>query len=101
MMTASRLVAPSGAGRGQRRLATTAQLTTCAVVLLAFAMFLSISIGSTGITLTSLHRVLMAMITGHSDATIARERLVLFDIRLPRLLLGLFVGSSLGVSGAM
>ena len=41
------------------------------------------------------------MITGHTDAAIAREQLVLLDIRLPRLLLGAFVGSALAVSGAM
>ena len=65
------------------------------------AAFLSLSIGSTGITLTALPRVLAAMITGQGDAAVAREQLVLVDIRLPRLLLGLFVGAALAVSGAM
>ena len=41
------------------------------------------------------------MLTGHADADIAREQLVLLDIRLPRLLLGAFVGAALAVSGAM
>jgi iron complex transport system permease protein len=83
------------------RLATAGQLTTFATVLLGASVVLSLSIGSTGITLTALPRVLAAMITGHSDPSIAREQLVLVDIRLPRLLLGLFVGSALAVSGAM
>ena len=53
------------------------------------AAFLSLSIGSTGITLTALPRVIAAMLaSGHADAAIAREQLVLIDIRLPRLLLG-------------
>ena len=38
---------------------------------------------------------------GTHDAASAREQLVLFDIRLPRLLLGMFVGAALAVSGAM
>jgi iron complex transport system permease protein len=71
------------------------------VALLAVAAFMSLSIGSTGITLTALPRVIAAMATGLADPSTAREQLVLLDIRLPRLLLGLFVGSALAVSGAM
>ncbi len=63
--------------------------------------FLSLSIGPTGITLASLPRVLMAIATGQHDAISAREQLVLIDIRLPRLLLGAFVGAALAVSGAL
>jgi iron complex transport system permease protein len=68
---------------------------------LAVAAFLSLSIGSTGVTLASLPRVLSAMVTGHVDPAIAREQLVLIDIRLPRLLLGGFVGAALASAGAM
>ena len=73
------------------RAATPGQLTAWAAVLLGVAAFLSLSIGSTGITLAALPRVLAALIAGHSDAGIAREQLVLLDIRLPRMLLGAFV----------
>ena len=65
------------------------------------AIFLSLSIGATGITLASLPRVLSAMLTGRYEADVAREQLVLIDIRLPRMLLGMFVGASLAVAGAM
>ena len=41
------------------------------------------------------------MTTGRYEADAAREQLVLIDIRLPRLLLGMFVGSALAVAGAM
>jgi len=68
---------------------------------LCVAAFLSLSIGATGITLASLPRVLTAMLTGRYEADVAREQLVLIDIRLPRLLLGLFVGAALAVAGAM
>ena len=90
-----------GPAREGDRLATPGQLTAFAAALLGVAAFLSLSIGSTGITLTALPRVLAAMITGQDDAAVAREQLVLVDIRLPRLLLGLFVGAALAVSGAM
>ena len=45
--------------------------------------------------------VLSAMFTGRYEADVAREQLVLIDIRLPRMLLGMFVGASLAVAGAM
>ena len=83
------------------RAASAARLTVLAALLLGVSAFLSLSIGSTGITLTALPRVLAAMLAGHADAATAREQLVLLDIRLPRLLLGAFVGSALAVSGAM
>jgi iron complex transport system permease protein len=83
------------------RAASTGQLISLAAGLLAVAVFLSLSIGSTGITLTALPRVLGAMLRGASDPAIAREQLVLLDIRLPRMLLGVFVGAALAVAGAM
>jgi iron complex transport system permease protein len=68
---------------------------------LLVAAFLALSIGATGITLASLPRVLAAMVAGRAEAAVAREQLVLIDIRLPRMLLGVFVGASLAVAGAM
>ena len=65
------------------------------------AAFLSLSVGPTGITLAALPRALGAALTGSDDPTLLREQLVLFSIRLPRTLLGVFVGASLGVAGAM
>jgi iron complex transport system permease protein len=77
------------------------QLMLVSAAALAIAAFMSVSIGSTGITLTALPRVVAAMLSGSYDAATLREQLVLVDIRLPRMLLGLFVGSALAVSGAM
>ena len=62
---------------------------------------LSLSLGPTGITLGSLPRAIAAMLGAPADADASREALVLFDIRLPRTLLAMFVGASLAVSGAM
>lgn len=76
-------------------------LIVSSVVLLVMAVVLSLSVGPTGITLASLPRVLLAAFTGSDDASVAREHLVLVDLRLPRTLLGAFVGASLAVAGAM
>lgn len=81
--------------------ASTRLLIGGAAIGLCAAIFLSLSIGATGITLASLPRVLSAMFTGRYEADVAREQLVLIDIRLPRMLLGMFVGASLAVAGAM
>ena len=82
--------------------ATSSQaLLGVAAAALVVAAFLALSIGPTGITLASLPRVAWAMIAGRAESEVAREQLVLFDIRLPRLLLGMFVGGSLAVAGAM
>jgi iron complex transport system permease protein len=68
---------------------------------LALAALLSLSVGATGVSLAALPRVLMALVTGESDPTTVREQLVLMEIRLPRLLIGAFVGAALALSGAM
>ena len=98
-MTAALQVADQTRAGG--RTISTHLLIVLAAAALCVAAFLSLSIGATGITLTSLPRVLSAMITGRYEADVAREQLVLIDIRLPRLLLGMFVGASLAVAGAM
>jgi iron complex transport system permease protein len=68
---------------------------------LVVTVLLSLSVGATGVSLAALPRVLAALVTGTSDPGVAREQLVLLEIRLPRLLLGAFVGSALALSGAM
>lgn len=83
------------------RLASGETLLAASALALAATMVLALSIGPTGITLGSLPRVVAAWMTGETDVGVAREKLVLLDIRLPRLLLGMFVGAALAVSGAM
>jgi iron complex transport system permease protein len=92
---------PAPALRPEGRAATAGGLLAAAVLTLAVAALLSISVGATGVTLASLPQVLAAIVSGSTDAATAREHLVLVDIRLPRLLLGIFVGSALAVAGAM
>jgi len=68
---------------------------------LFFAVVLSLSVGPTGITLASLPRVLVALLTGSDDQSVFREQTVLLNLRIPRTLLGAFVGAALAVAGAM
>lgn len=77
------------------------QLIASSVLMLIVAVLMSLSLGATGITLGALGRVLRAYILGSSDSEAIMGQLVLLDIRLPRTLLGGFVGAALAVSGAM
>jgi iron complex transport system permease protein len=70
-----------------------------ALVILAIA---SLAIGPTGVSLGSLPRAVKAGFGGEiTDPVVRREHLVLFGIRLPRLMLGAFVGGALAIAGAM
>lgn len=70
-------------------------------VVLIFVAIASLAIGPTGISLNALPRVVMAKFGDVSDPSLRREQLVLFGIRLPRMLLGAFVGGALALAGAM
>ncbi len=85
---------------GVQRLSPT-QLIVGAAVLLAIAAIASLSLGPTGITLSSLPRAIASALGFPADSAAAREQLVLIDIRLPRTLLAIFVGASLAIAGAM
>ena len=62
-------------------------------LLMAVAAFGSLLLGAVPL---SLHRILAAL-AGHGDSV---TRTILFDLRIPRTLLGLAVGAMLGLSGA-
>lgn len=73
-----------------------AQQTFLWLILLLLAMsVLSLGTGASGLSLGRL----VAALTG--EALEPRDRLVLLDIRLPRLAMGLLVGAALAVSGAL
>lgn len=73
-----------------------ATLPLALMALLAISALASLQIGATGISLTD---VLGKLIGG--TALDPLERVVLIDIRLPRLCLGALVGAALAVSGAV
>ena len=73
-----------------------------AAVALIVVAIASLAIGPTGISLDSLPRALKAGWAGEiTDPVVRREHLVLFGVRLPRMLLGAFVGGALAIAGAM
>ncbi|AGT10273.1 FecCD family ABC transporter permease [Paracoccus aminophilus] len=66
------------------------------VLVLISAGVFSLGWGASG---TSLARVLADLIAGREIA--AQDRIIILDIRLPRLIMGVLVGASLAVSGAV
>lgn len=61
----------------------------------------SLAIGPSGVSFSSLPSAMNAAWNGATDDISRQNRLVLFDLRLPRTLIGAFVGAALAVSGAM
>jgi len=99
-MTSEALPLPARQAGGTHRLSPT-QVIVGLALLLIVAAIASLSLGPTGITLSSLPRALSAAFGAPADSAASREQLVLLDIRLPRTLLGMFVGASLAIAGAI
>lgn len=85
---------PDNAGEDRRVRAH--RLTVWLGILLGCMCVISLATGPTG---TSLWLALAKLVSG--EPLTMMERVVLFDIRLPRLILGITVGASLAVSGAV
>ena len=99
-MTSGELPAHRAALAVLRR-GTPRQVIASLAALLGAVTLLSLAVGPTGITLTSLPRAISALLGAPADTVAMREQLVLIDIRLPRALIAMFVGASLAVAGAM
>lgn len=69
------------------------------VLLAALLAVISVTSLATGASGTSLWQALLAVARG--EAISLRDHVILFDIRLPRLTMGLLVGAALAVSGAV
>lgn len=69
------------------------------VVLLA-CVLLALKLGAVPISVTDLLWNLGRIATGHSDRLPTDYRLIVFDLRLPRIILGILVGAALSVAGA-
>lgn len=83
-----------------RRVAGTRTLAAAALLLL-IAATASLSIGPTGISLTALPDAQQSLLGWTNGADADRSRLVLIDLRMPRTLMGAFVGAALAVGGAL
>ena len=77
-----------------------ARLTLCLLVLLSVAA-IALSI-ATGASDASVVNVIGALLTGAEDTALSmRDRIIVFDIRMPRALLGFLIGAALAMSGAV
>lgn len=91
---AERWTSAEGDRSSRARLAIGALLLLYLLVCLA-----SLGAGASDMTLRDVLRALINL--GSDEAVSARDRIILFDIRLPRIVLGSLIGASLAVSGAV
>jgi iron complex transport system permease protein len=77
-------------------------LWDCALLLalLFLVIVVSLKLGAVPVSMYGLGRDLIHVALGRSSELSSEYRLIVFDIRLPRILLGIFVGASLSVAGA-
>lgn len=95
-MEDSLVVAMTQAPRSVDRLQAARALHLWLALILVVVSFLSLATGASG---TSLSGALVKLAQGH--ALTKTEAVVLWDIRAPRLILGICVGAALAVSGAV
>lgn len=88
------LIADIAVPQDRRQIARRAHLWL--TVLLLIISIVSLAVGASG---TSLWGVLQKLVSG--EPLTRMEQVVLWDIRLPRMILGICVGASLAVSGAV
>ncbi|MBM9615526.1 iron ABC transporter permease [Desulfobulbus rhabdoformis] len=75
---------------------------TLLALLLLLAVFLSLALGKYQLPLTDIYSFLVWKISGHGGLSAQQQSLltnILLDIRLPRILAALLIGSTLSVSG--
>ena len=77
-------------------------LLTCAALLgvLLLVVFFSLKFGTRSISVYDLVALLFHAATGRTDLVSSDFRLIILDIRWPRILLAMIVGASLSVAGA-
>ena len=95
------MTAPPSAGRHSRRRLrpSTVIVLSALLLLLLVAVIVSATIGAAGIP--SARLLALLGLTSVDPATFARDHLVLWSIRLPRIALAAMIGALLAVSGAM
>lgn len=67
---------------------------------LVLVVLVSLKFGTRTISLNDLATMLFHTVTGQSDQVSSEYRLIVFDIRWPRILLAMIVGAALSVAGA-
>ncbi|MBX3598370.1 MAG: iron ABC transporter permease [Rhizobiaceae bacterium] len=95
-MSAGAPVETNRTAAGDRTRRARLAILLLAILLLA-TMLLSLASGASGASAL----VILRDLFGQADAEALRDRIIIYDIRLPRLLLGALVGAALAVSGAV
>lgn len=77
-------------------------LGICALLaaILFVVIVIALKLGAVPVSIYGLGRDLIFVALGQNSQLSSEHRLIVFDIRLPRILLGIFVGAALSVSGA-
>src|SRR5579872_701547 len=77
-------------------------LTHCAILaaVLFVVVVVALKLGAVPVSLYGLGRDLLRVLFRQTSELSSAYQLIIFDIRLPRILLGVFVGASLSVAGA-
>ena len=70
-------------------------------LVLALSMFLSLTSGASDASAVGVIRDWLIGVVPADAALGARDRLIVYDIRMPRVLLGVLIGAALAVSGAV
>src|SRR5215216_2143454 len=81
----------------QRRLIIT--LVVLSVVLVLLGLF-AIALGSEHVSITSILKIIASGITGGATDVSPEQKIIIVDIRLPRVLMAIVVGAALSVAGA-
>ena len=95
LMGAQRLAGP--APEGDRSQRARAAIGLLAVALVAVSLFSL----TTGASDASAWDVVAGWFAGDDSALSARDRIIVYDIRLPRVAMGILIGAALAVSGAV
>jgi iron complex transport system permease protein len=76
-------------------------LTYCAILtgILFVVVVIALKLGAVPVSLYGLGRALLRMVAGQASDLSSEYKLIIFDIRLPRIILAIFVGASLSVAG--
>lgn len=100
-MSAVSVSASTASGFAERRRSTLLVFSLALVTAALLIAVAALTVGAVPIPPGRVTGVLFAWLSGDVAALSSREALVIFNIRLPRLLLGTLVGAGLAVAGAL
>jgi iron complex transport system permease protein len=95
-MSVDERIEARGTSEGDRTRRAQLALVLLALLLVATMLF-SLTSGASDVTAATVLRDIF----GAEDAVSMRDRIIIYDIRLPRLFMGVLVGAALAVSGAV